>query len=239
MFKKSTMDQLLRKSDQPLHLCVSFVLLWIASSDGDIDHSEREFIFAHMEMGSHNIYDNLVDIINDQKIDNYLIVCKILMTQLDASKKELFLSLAIGVSIADNRLAISENHVLRFLADVMNYSPVKFNALYKNMTGSSFPDPGDPSSIQWWKSKSTNKNKQYRESNKSESKKNKTFISKVEAHVILGVQQNASVDDIKRAYKRLVQSHHPDRFSSLGPEAEEAAHQMFIRIQSAYKVLMK
>ncbi|XP_077189302.1 sterile alpha motif domain-containing protein 13 isoform X1 [Paroedura picta] len=50
---------------------------------------------------------------------------------------------------------------------------------------------------------------------------------------ILGVQRNASVDDIKRAYRKLALKVHPDK----NPKDRDAAEKKFIEISRAYDVL--
>ena len=46
---------------------------------------------------------------------------------------------------------------------------------------------------------------------------------------ILGISKEASVDEIKRAYKTLSQKHHPDK--------EDGDHDLFLEIQMAYETL--
>lgn len=48
---------------------------------------------------------------------------------------------------------------------------------------------------------------------------------------VLGVDQNASMGEIKKAYRRLVFKYHPDH------DASQAARKKFNRITRAYKVL--
>jgi len=49
---------------------------------------------------------------------------------------------------------------------------------------------------------------------------------------ILGIKQNATDDEIKKAYRRKAMEYHPDRNSS--PDSQE----MFIRVTEAYEYLM-
>ncbi len=56
---------------------------------------------------------------------------------------------------------------------------------------------------------------------------------------ILGVSEFASMDEIKKAYRKLVKLHHPDRFATESTEQQEIAEQRFLEIQKAYEVLEK
>jgi DnaJ like chaperone protein len=58
-------------------------------------------------------------------------------------------------------------------------------------------------------------------------------------HAILGVDRNASQEDIKKAYRRLVARYHPDKVSHLGDEFKELAERRFKEIQRAYQELNK
>lgn len=51
---------------------------------------------------------------------------------------------------------------------------------------------------------------------------------------ILGISKNASLDEIKKAYKKLALKYHPDRNSE---ENKEAAQKKFVEINEAYEVL--
>lgn len=51
---------------------------------------------------------------------------------------------------------------------------------------------------------------------------------------ILGIQKNASVEEIKRAYRQLVMQYHPDR---VAPEKKKEAEEKFKELSEAYAVL--
>jgi DnaJ like chaperone protein len=55
---------------------------------------------------------------------------------------------------------------------------------------------------------------------------------------VLGLEHGASIEEVKRAYRRLAQVHHPDKFAALGKEAVAAATSTFQRIQDAYQYLV-
>ena len=55
---------------------------------------------------------------------------------------------------------------------------------------------------------------------------------------VLGVSENASDEEIKRAYRTLVKKHHPDRFGGDPRMAEEAAEKLK-QINQAYDMVVK
>ncbi|MCP4117861.1 MAG: DnaJ domain-containing protein [Desulfobacteraceae bacterium] len=53
-------------------------------------------------------------------------------------------------------------------------------------------------------------------------------------HEILGIDKNASREEIQAAYRSLVKQYHPDRVAHLGKELQELANRKFIEIKDAY-----
>lgn len=56
-------------------------------------------------------------------------------------------------------------------------------------------------------------------------------------YLILGIDRNASPEDIKRAYRHLAGQYHPDKVVHLGDEFKELAEKRFKDIQRAYDQL--
>jgi len=54
---------------------------------------------------------------------------------------------------------------------------------------------------------------------------------------ILGVERNASPEEIKTAYKQLANKYHPDKVQHLGEEFRKLAEKRFKEIQEAYQRL--
>ncbi len=54
---------------------------------------------------------------------------------------------------------------------------------------------------------------------------------------ILGVVEDASQEEIKQAYRRMVNQYHPDKVSHLGEEFRELAEMRFKEIQAAYEAV--
>lgn len=56
-------------------------------------------------------------------------------------------------------------------------------------------------------------------------------------YTILEVDKNASSEEIKRAYRRLVNKYHPDKVAHLGEEFKILAEKRFREVQEAYQKL--
>ena len=56
---------------------------------------------------------------------------------------------------------------------------------------------------------------------------------------VLGIDRNASRDEIKRAYRELAKKYHPDRVAHLGKEHQDGAEEKFRQVQQAYEQLQK
>ncbi|TJY34691.1 DnaJ domain-containing protein [Pontimicrobium aquaticum] len=65
------------------------------------------------------------------------------------------------------------------------------------------------------------------------------FNSTENAYKILEIEKSASVDDIKKAYRKMAKKYHPDRVIHLGKEHQVGAEAKFRQVQEAYEQLQK
>ena len=56
---------------------------------------------------------------------------------------------------------------------------------------------------------------------------------------VLGIRPGAGPEEIRSAYRKVVQAYHPDKVSHLGRELRELAQIKFVEIQNAYEELRK
>jgi len=64
-------------------------------------------------------------------------------------------------------------------------------------------------------------------------------FSRMDPYEVLGVDKDASVDEIKNAYRKLANKYHPDKVNYLGDEFKELANKRFKEIQEAYQELVQ
>lgn len=62
-----------------------------------------------------------------------------------------------------------------------------------------------------------------------------------DAYNVLGVDESASAQEVKRAYRKLMSEHHPDKLAAKGlpPEMMELAKQKAQELQAAYDLIRK
>jgi DnaJ-domain-containing protein 1 len=217
-------------------------LLWIADADGDIDSREMSIIEEAVSLGGSGYISEVARVVRDREKESLLLVCDFLKKGLTDKGKLEFLRLALLVAVADGRLSISEIHILQLYSDMLGVIPARLRIMYKEIVGNNMPEPGDPSSMSWWESKEKRSYGGYREegsNGRKSSDGNKDSMTIAEAYVVLGLRPGASKDEIKSAYRRMAQSHHPDRFVELGLDAKKVSEVMFARIRRAYEVLSK
>lgn len=65
------------------------------------------------------------------------------------------------------------------------------------------------------------------------------YNKKFNAYKILEVEKTATNDEVKKAYRKMVKKHHPDKLKHLGEEHIKGAEQKFRQIQEAYETIQK
>ena len=59
------------------------------------------------------------------------------------------------------------------------------------------------------------------------------------AYKVLGIERNATDDEVRKAYKRMALKYHPDKVATLGEDVQKAAEEKFKRVQQAYEQIKK
>ncbi|GAB1263998.1 hypothetical protein NBRC116493_08480 [Aurantivibrio infirmus] len=232
----ATFDKLIAQQDQQIDICVTFILLWIAASDGAVDIKEHEFI--HKYFGSlaadSAVYEKLMRTVADNEIDSLIAAFKALKFQLKNEERDFFIDIAIGMSVVSGHISISQNHILRLCSDLLGFPKEYLAKKFLKKTGEALPELGDPSSVDWWFEEEGDP---YESTGWEDSTASKETMGKSEAYRILGVSRKASALEIKRAYRKLAQHHHPDRHQDKDSDSIEAAELAFLRIRHAYETL--
>jgi DnaJ like chaperone protein len=221
------------------------LLAWLATCDGEL-HADELSAIRQISSASKAPADveSAIAVARTANSSDLQLVCEV-ARQLPESSRRLFMQMALGVAIQDRVIHPAENHVLRFVADMLGLGSKGLNDVYSEMTGCSFPPANDLSDPSSQDSHNESEPKHQRDSSRNSGEeahkrsRTESKMSRLKALATLGLDEDATDEDVKLAYRRLARVHHPDRFASLGPEAVSAATKTFQRIQVAYQYLTK
>ena len=65
------------------------------------------------------------------------------------------------------------------------------------------------------------------------------YNSSDNAYKILEITKDASANEIKQAYRKMVKKYHPDKVEHLGEEHKKGAESKFKEVQKAYEQIQK
>ena len=65
------------------------------------------------------------------------------------------------------------------------------------------------------------------------------YSSSDNAYKILEIDTNATISQIKTAYRKMAKKYHPDKVLHLGKEHQKGAEEKFRKVQEAYEQLQK
>lgn len=134
----------------------------------------------------------------------------------------MFLEIQIQVAFSDGDLDSQEREVLHTIAKLLGYSARQLdNLLEMIIAGAAFHQSGQS----------------YQHSSAGVSR-----ASQIDsAYKVLGVSKDSSKAEVKKAYRKLMSQHHPDKLIAKGlpPEMMESAKEKTQEIQAAYDLLSK
>jgi DnaJ like chaperone protein len=240
-------DELVRLSSNGGTAAMLYLLSWMAHSDGAICENEAATLSEIAKAGKqHQLLEEFVHLAALSRATDIESACEVLKGLRQQDRLGI-MRLAVAVALVDGVLTIAEGHILRLLADVLALGLQGLNDAFESLTGAGFPSAADPSSLYWWQQREQSGGEKAGSQSangagqapppfgKAESVPN---LQRLRDLAALGLDENASLTDIRAAYRRMAQVHHPDKFSPLGSEAVRAAEVSFRRIQSAYERLV-
>ncbi|BBN80819.1 co-chaperone protein DjlA [Pseudoalteromonas sp. A25] len=143
---------------------------------------------------------------------------------------QLFLEIQIQMAFSDGHLAVQEKQLLQKVSQYLGISATHFRFILKR-----------------YQAEFSFRQQQQRFEQGQQNYRQKEFaqpepaFSKSQALAVLGLSSDASDKDVKRAYRKLMAQHHPDKLVSQGlPEhMMEVAKRKSQDIQSAYEFLKR
>ncbi|NRA13037.1 MAG: DnaJ domain-containing protein [Crocinitomicaceae bacterium] len=181
----------------------------------DVEDAGKKVIYMHnyfrrkFRYSEFKFQDALTDCYSNP-VDEKLVIKWLNIHISDRSKKMQIMYFLAGLAHVDGSINSREMKMLHSINGLLNLSPKEFQSVI-GMYQQRQRRKAQPSSY---------------------TKKSALKL----ACEILGISEQASKDEIKKAYRKLVKIHHPDRFENESQDQQDLAVERFIEIQKAYEV---
>ncbi len=196
----------------------------LAKVDGQVSPSEierTEGIMRHMKLSA-DLRQRAINLFNQGKQSGYNIDHALQqfgqLSRRSLSLKQIFLEMLVDVAEADGMISRAEQALIEHVCQQIGYPVQLLHAMMK-MRG--FASAGGYQRQQ-------QNNRQQRASNRS---------APFNPYQVLGVTQEDNKATIRRAYKKLMSQHHPDKLVSKGlpPEMMKVAEEKAKQVQLAWE----
>ena len=183
-------------------------------------------------------------ILNDKNKSDIIKLCNDINKEFDyAAKSELIMEL-LAVVYADDKFSAMEAETIDKIVSYLQISSEEYKSI-KNIFRKKYEqgeykynEDKNESYNEYnkkWENENKNKDSGNSKSNSNRSKSGSISVS--EAYDILGVEGDASDEEVKKAYHILAMMYHPDKVSSLGDEAIRQATESMKQINAAWDVV--
>lgn len=202
---------------QSVFFTTTFALMgYIAKSDGRV--TKDEIVMAEQVMRQMHLNPQqrtvAINLFNEGKKPHFPVHEVLAQFKRESFRRrnlvQIFLEIVVATAFADGRLDSREQHVLEEIAGDLGYTQNQFNELLARMTGQAH----------------------FAEQISSEEKL-------TAAYELIGVSESATDGEVKKAYRRQMNQHHPDKLVAKGLPEEmiDIATQKTQDIKAAYELI--
>lgn len=201
----------------------------LAKADGRVTPDEiawAEGVMNHMDL-SPELRKAAIELFDKGKQDDFALDPLVIQFRTECQRRsnliQMFLEIQIQAVLSDGVMAKSEEDILLHLSSLLGVSEPVFRQLERLVRSSMGVGGGAHNS-------------------RHSSSQQRSAPSGMTAHTareLLGVEPGASKSDVKRAYRRLMSQHHPDKLIAKGLPEEmlKLATEKTQQIQKAYAVI--
>jgi DnaJ like chaperone protein len=199
------------------------VMGYVAKANGRVSEHEIAFAKAYMEqLGLENdMRQQAQDAFREGKMLGFPLIERLKKFKRSCASRHdlllMFLEIQIQLAFADGELDSDERQALHTIAKSLGFSQHDLDRLLDMIIAGA----------------------QFKQGN-THANQRTSSQQLVSAYQILGVSETCSQQEIKKAYRKLMSQHHPDKLVAKGlpPEMMEMAKQKTQEIQAAYDLIM-
>jgi DnaJ like chaperone protein len=229
VFPQRNRDRLMQTYSQAVvELCAKMCKADGVVTKEEIDAFRRSLVVSPDDMRLVSVLFNHAK----NKVDGFEEPAKKIATILRHRPQELMILLEVlyEIALSDRYVAPGERAFILKVAQIFGLTPAQVNEMEHRLSvGTRQNAAGEAAYEQAYRSDESNNPFQ------------KSAISGKDPHKILGTQEGATKDEIKRAYRKLVAKNHPDKLRGDGASEAEInrAETRMTELNAAYAELMK
>lgn len=200
-------------STNDLSMALLVLMAAVMKADSVVKKSELEYVKRFLNSNfEHEQAQQLLLMLRDIQKQDFDLgdVCRQIKYNTDYSTRYQMLDFLFGIGGSDGDLSQPEVNVLTRMATYLGINKGDQLSIHARHVSGSYKGGGASS---------------------SSSKSNK------DPYKVLGLDSDASDDEIKKAYRRLAMKYHPDKVEGLGEEMKKNAEAQFREINEAYETL--
>ena len=228
--------------------CVLVLLAKVMKADGDTMECELDRVkstirrYYKTKEEQYEAINTFKSILDD---NNYFSIWSSLNTQFDyTAKSELIMEL-LAVAYSDNNLKYAEEKEILHIVSQLRITSDEYKSIYsifieKYNKGfySENKSQNENRKDHYYKKQEEHRNSKQGKTNNEDSHDSRQISSKEKnAYAILGVESNATDEEIKKAYRAMAIKCHPDNASNLGDEAIRQATESMKQINMAWETV--
>lgn len=197
-----------------VNVALMVLIAAVMKADGGVKRSELDYVKAFLR---HNYGDEngkkMLRILHDMVQQEIPVeqVCHQVKVNTDYNTRYHMVDFLFGLGGADGSFDANELRVLRRIASNLGISTNDYTSIHQRHVGSrgSYSDSQPPRHSAFHK----------------------------DPYKVLGIDSNASDEEVRKAYRRMALKYHPDRVASLGPEMQRNAAEQMKEINAAYETI--
>lgn len=249
--EKKNEDEIDSNENDNLYLkyCILVLLAEVMKADGNLTNCELDRVrttirrYYQTEDEQQNALKQFKYILDKENDINT--ICRSINSRLnDTAKSELIMEL-LAVAYADNNLKYSEEKEILHIVSQLRITSDEYKSIYsifieKYNKGfySENKSQNENRKDHYYKKQEEHRKSDHSKTNKEYSHNSRQISSKEKnAYAILGVESNATDEEIKKAYRAMAIKYHPDNAASLGDEAIRQATESMKQINMAWEVV--
>lgn len=228
--------------------CILVLLAKVMKADGDTMECELDRVKSTIQRyyktkeEQYEAFNTFKSILDD---NNYFSIWSSLNTQFDyTAKSELIMEL-LAVAYSDNNLKYAEEKEILHIVSQLRITSDEYKSIYsifieKYNKGfySEKKTKSEDRKDNYYKKQEEHRNSKQGKTNNEDSHDSRQISSKEKnAYAILGVESNATDEEIKKAYRAMAIKCHPDNASNLGDEAIRQATESMKQINAAWETV--